>query len=55
MASIKEKVHLLKCRSCNSKKIKLDLKKDKFPLYIWPLDKNEKTALKNIYIYVCED
>lgn len=55
MVSKKEKVHLLRCRSCNSKKIKLAVKKDKFPLYIWPLDKNEKTALKNIYVYVCED
>ncbi len=55
MVKTKENSLLSECRSCKSTNIKVKLKKDRFPLYIWPLEKTESTPLKNIYVYICED
>ncbi len=49
----KKSFSLKKCRSCNSRSIKLHSLRDKFPLYIWPLQKGQKTSLEDIGIYIC--
>lgn len=46
---------LNECRSCKSNSLGIESSRDKFPLYIWPLPKEETTPLVNLNVYICND
>ena len=42
------------CRSCNTVVNKYTSIRKGFPLYIWPLPKEETTRLDDVLLYVCD-
>jgi len=46
---------LSKCRSCDSSEVAVVATREKFPLYIWPLQKDDLTKLEDIDLYVCNN
>lgn len=48
-------VSLPNCRACKSRSIEVCSARYKFPLYIWPLPEMQRTILKDIHVYICND